>query len=163
MNKVPLLGLVAIALLLGGCGTTKFPTSVTGGECKVFERPEYAVRGVAVYDQAWIDSQIEGGVGACKWARPAARPPEIDARPAARYVAPPVVKRKGIVRRALDGLKSQRRTPVRAISGPPATSVAPFPQSAPAITPTPVPPPVAAPAAAPLPRSRFDELVRPRG
>lgn len=66
------------ALLLAGCGNPQIG-SVAGGECKVFERPAYAVRGLRTYDQNWIDSQVEGGVGGCGWARPRPRPASIDA------------------------------------------------------------------------------------
>lgn len=74
-------------LALGGCAT-RGPTSVSGDECRVFERPPYAVRGARPYDQEWIDSTVEGGVGACGWQRPAARPASLDASPA------PVLKAK---------------------------------------------------------------------
>jgi hypothetical protein len=54
--------ILAAASLLGGCAG-KGPASIAGGECKIFERPEYAVRGAKPYDQDRIDSQAEGGVG----------------------------------------------------------------------------------------------------
>jgi hypothetical protein len=58
--------------------------SVTGGECHVFERPEYAIKGATHYDQRWADGNTEAGVGACGWERPKPRPPELDQAPAAR-------------------------------------------------------------------------------
>ncbi len=69
--------LITAAAVLGGCTTTGIG-SVKGGECRIFERPSFAVRGKARYDQDWIDSQIEGGVGGCGWKRPAPRPASID-------------------------------------------------------------------------------------
>jgi hypothetical protein len=52
------------AALLAGCAHSG-PASVSGGECKFLERPAYVVKGVRQYDQDWIDSTVEGGVGAC--------------------------------------------------------------------------------------------------
>jgi hypothetical protein len=46
------------------CGTLR-PACVGGGECRVFEHPEYAVLGKTRYDQNWIDSNTEAGVAAC--------------------------------------------------------------------------------------------------
>ena len=66
--------LLLLAPLLGGCAWQTVKGSVAGGECKVFERPEYVVLGKRPYDQNWIDGTIEGGVGACRWKRPAPRP-----------------------------------------------------------------------------------------
>lgn len=68
---------VLALLCLGGCATVPQPT-VRSGECKVIERPQYVVRGLRRYDQDWIDSTIEGGVGACGWQRPAPRPASLD-------------------------------------------------------------------------------------
>jgi hypothetical protein len=58
---------------MAACGTLR-PASVGGGECRVFERPEYAVLGQTRYDQNWIDSNTEAGVAACGWQRPKPRP-----------------------------------------------------------------------------------------
>jgi hypothetical protein len=90
--------MIPIALLLAGCDPQTLKGSVAGGECRVFERPPYAVRGQRQYDQNWIDSQVEGGVGACGWPRPAARPAAIDA---ATLVAPAPapVRRRGVIAR----------------------------------------------------------------
>lgn len=120
-------------LVLAGCQTTG-PASVKGGECRIFERPEYAVRGKRRYDQDWIDSQIEGGVGGCGWRRPKARPASIDGKPkAVSKAAQKPVQRPGIVQRIKD-----RVVPV----------------------PTPAPQPVAVvPAPAPVPRDPVDELL----
>lgn len=83
-----------LPLLLAGCASGG-PGSVRGGECRVFERPEFVVLGKRRYDQNWIDSNIEGGVGACGWQRPKPRPPILD-RPIRRVTvksAPPPPKR----------------------------------------------------------------------
>jgi hypothetical protein len=85
---------------LGGCAP-HLGGSVSGGECKIMERPLYAVQGQQRYDQDWIDSTIEGGVGACGWKRPAPRPPELDAAPALP-AKPPAVRpsrKPGLVKR----------------------------------------------------------------
>lgn len=64
----------AAALLLAACGTPQ-PASVAKGECKVMARAAAQVCGITVQDQAWIDEEIEGGVAACKFARPQPRTP----------------------------------------------------------------------------------------
>lgn len=87
--------LLLAILALGGCVTTG-EGSVTGGECKVFQAPQYAVRGARSYDQDWIDSTVEGGVGGCKWKRPAARPASLDVP---KVAAPKPVKRRSLVAR----------------------------------------------------------------
>lgn len=132
-------GLLPLLLLavLGGCVTTDGVPSVVGGECKVFTGPQYAVRGSRPYDQDWIDSTVEGGVGACKWARPAPRPAALDTPHAPRPAAAPK-KRPSLVKR------------IKAKVWPTAT-VAP-------IAPAPEPP---APVAPPAPRSAIDELLNP--
>jgi hypothetical protein len=89
---------LAAGLLLAGCPQHMDIRTIAGSECKVMERPPYEVRGVAVYDQRWIDRQIEGGVGACKWPRPEARPPEIDKTPVV-HQARPAPKRKTLLKR----------------------------------------------------------------
>ena len=55
MRLVRLAPIGALALTVEACGTLR-PASVGGGECRVFERPEYAVLGQTRYDQNWIDS-----------------------------------------------------------------------------------------------------------
>lgn len=120
-----------LAVTLGGCMTTDGPGSVSRGECKVFHAPKYAVRGATQYDQDWTDSTIEGGVGACRWKRPAPRPAALNgAQP-----APVAKKRVGWVKRVKAKLFPAR--------------TAPAPQSVPAA------PPVAAP------RNVVDELLHP--
>lgn len=75
---VRIIALVAAGISLGGCFQT-LTGSVAGGESKVFERPPFVVLGKTTYDQDWVDSQIEGGVAAYGWKRPAPRPAYIDA------------------------------------------------------------------------------------
>jgi hypothetical protein len=121
------------------CGTLR-PASVGGGECRVFERPEYAVLGQTRYDQNWIDSNIEAGVAACGWQRPKPRPQTLGMPPGAKYDAP-AKKRPGLVRR------------IKRNIAPSANSQS----SAPAPIPTPEPPSVpTAPA-----RDPVDELLEP--
>lgn len=132
---------LALLLALGGCVTTDGPASVAGGECKVFTGPRYAVRGSRPYDQDWIDSTVEGGVGACKWVRPAPRPAALDVPHAPRPAAAPK-KRPSLAKRI-----KAKVWPTAAVA-----PIAPVPE-APAA-------PVAPPAA---PRSAIDELLNPDG
>lgn len=137
------IGIVCL-LALGAAGcAAKGPASIAGGECKIFERPEYAVRGKRPYDQDWIDSQVEGGVGGCGWKRPAARPASFDAAPARKPapVAPP--KKRTVVQRIKDR-----------ITGTPAPAPVPYVAA-------PIIPAVAAPKPAPAPRDPVDELLQP--
>lgn len=60
-------------MLLTGCAGS-LPASVSGGECKIFAPPDYAIRGKTQVDQNWIDDTEEAGIAACKWSRPKARP-----------------------------------------------------------------------------------------
>ena len=133
--------IIAAGLLLGSCQTTGIG-SVIGGECKIFERPQYVVLGKRSYDQDWIDSQVEGGVGGCGWKRPAARPASLDAAPGqkARPAAKPV-KKRGLIRRIKDRV------------------VKPFTARVAPVMETPSPPAIAAPA--PPPRDAVDELLQP--
>src|SRR4051812_8683264 len=105
MRMTRFASIALLALLLAGCAS-RGPGSIAGGECKIFEAPRYEVRGQQSYDQDWIDSQVEGGVGGCHWQRPARRPAELDAAPGARQSATrsAVVKpaRRGILRRIRD-------------------------------------------------------------
>lgn len=146
MNRLLALPLL---LLLAGCATSPGPASVSG-TCSVFEAPRYAVKGARTYDQDWIDSTIEGGVGACKWQRPATRPAELDATP------PPPRKAK------LHAAPKKKKRPlwVRMLHWKKAAPVAaPVVASPPPIA-EPVPPTPAAPPSSP-PRSAIDELLRP--
>lgn len=140
--KARLAILVALALPLAACVTTG-GGSISGGECKVMQRPPYVVQGKAAYDQNWIDNEIEGGIGACGWKRPAARPAELDGKPA-RRPAP----KKGLAARIKEKAKS---------IWPAASTVplAPLPRPVEA---EPAPKPVEAP---PPPRAAIDELLNP--
>ena len=141
---IRLLVIVLVGLTLAGCAATG-PASITGGECKIFERPEYAVRGKRPYDQNWIDSQVEGGVGGCGWKRPAPRPAALDA-PRATPAAQPVMKRPSLIRRIRN-----RVMPADEHPEPMPYIAAPLPSAEPAV----------APVAPPPPRDRVDELLRP--
>jgi hypothetical protein len=135
--------ILGIPLLLGACQTTGIG-SVGGGECKIFERPQYVVLGKRPYDQDWIDSQVEGGVGGCGWQRPKERPASLDAVPGqkTKVVAKPV-KKRGIIKRIKDRV------------------VRPFTKPVDPIIESPPPPVVAAPAPPPPPRDPVDELLQP--
>lgn len=137
------LALLALAPLLGGCLHT-LGGSVAGTECKFLERPEYAVRGARPYDQDWIDSTVEGAVGACKWQRPAPRPAELDEPKAA--IAPKVVvkpaKKPGVLGRIKAAWPVKQAVPVVGIPAAPESP---------------------APVAAPIPCRPIDELLRSCG
>lgn len=140
LSRGPLLAL-PLLFALAGCVTTDGPASVSG-TCKVFDAPKYAVRGATQYDQDWIDPTIESGVGACKWPRPAARPPEMDAPRAVPLPKPrPVAKKRNLLQRAKAKVW-------------PTASVAPVVAVPEAPAPAPLPP-------LPAPRSAIDELLNP--
>lgn len=120
---------------MAGCAGTSLPASVKGGECRVFERPEYAVRGKRPYDQDWIDGNIEAGVGGCGWQRPKPRPASFDAVPGQKKVVPPPKKRT-FVQRVKDRV------------------VQPFTRSVAPVIESPAPPPQ-------KPRDPVDELLQP--
>lgn len=136
--------IASLALLLAGCAS-QGPASIAGGECKIFEAPKYEVRGHTPYDQDWIDSQVEGGVGGCRWKRPQPRPASLDAAPA-RKAAPAPVKRKSLVRRIRD-----RMLPAKPEFPAAAAPIEPSP----VVVPAPAPPP-------PPPRSAIEKLLQPR-
>jgi hypothetical protein len=107
---------------------------VKGGECRIFDAPQYAVRGKTGYDQDWIDGNVEAGVGGCGWKRPAARPPELDARPkAATPVSHSKPKKKpSFLARVKARVTGKPVEPVPYIVAPPAPIVAePTPAPAP--------------------------------
>lgn len=132
-----------LALPLAGCFEATRGT-IAGGECKVMTRPPYVVMGKAAYDQNWIDNEIEGGVGACSWKRPAPRPAELDAQPARKAAVPK--KKPGIAARLKEKAKSIWPAP------------SPVPQ---ATFPT-APEPEAKPEPPPPPRAPIDELLNPQ-
>ena len=88
MRLVQLAPIGALALTVAACGTLR-PASVGGGECRVFERPDYAVLGQTRYDQNWIDSNTEAGVAACGWQRPKPRPQALGRPPGAKQLRDP--------------------------------------------------------------------------
>lgn len=133
-----------LTLLLGGCAHAPHPASVSSGECKVFQAPSYVVKGKKQYDQDWIDSTVEGGVGACGWQRPAARPAALDG--AAVKQKPAAKAKKPTWLQMLHGLKR----PVAAPAPAPVASEAPPTEP----EPTPAPPPLA-----PAPLRPIDKLL----
>jgi hypothetical protein len=138
------LALLLLLFPLAACQTTGGGS--VAGSCTLFERPPYAVRGARSYDQDWIDSTIEGGIGGCKWARPAARPAELDAAPAPkpRPVAKPAKKRSWV-----------KRVKAKVWSNASVAPVAIVPEPIEAAIPVPPSPPPAPP------RSAIDELLHP--
>ncbi|BAL76017.1 hypothetical protein [Bradyrhizobium cosmicum] len=138
-----------ITLPLAACGHGG-PASIAGGECRIFERPQYEVLGRQPYDQDWIDSQVEGGVGGCNWKRPAQRPPALDAAPV-RQTAPAPIKRKSLVRRIRDRVLPPASARIEVAPDVPAPAP-PYAPAPPAIEPRPVPPP----------RSAIEKLLQPR-
>ena len=137
--------LLMLALPLGGCDWQTFKSSVAG-TCPAFEAPRYVVKGKRPYDQDWIDGNVEAGIGACNWARPAPRPPQLDAA-ASRAVAPVPARKRGLLKRIKD-----RIVPA---SAPPAVPVAePAPIAAEPIVVAPIVEP-------PKPRDPVDELLQP--
>jgi hypothetical protein len=132
----------ALALTVTACGTLR-PASVGGGECQVFEQPEYAVLGQSRYDQNWIDSNTEAGVAACGWQRPKPRPQVLGRAPSAKHLAPTKKKQPGVIGRI-------KHTATPSASAQPST---------PAMTPGQEPPLV--PDAPARPRDPVDELLEP--
>lgn len=105
---------------LAGCAGTKLPASVAGGECRVFERPEYTVKGATQYDQDVVDNFVESGVGGCNWKRPLPRPAGWTTHTVGGKTVPvPAKKRAGIVKR----IKER----VFAPEAPPPVAIAPIP------------------------------------
>jgi hypothetical protein len=111
-------------LALAGCVTTG-SGSETGGECKVFERPPYAVKGQTQYDQDVADNFVESGVGGCKWTRPAPRPVELNASPAPKAVPKPIKKHTLIQRVKSKVWPKIAVTPVTIVPETPSLAVVP--------------------------------------
>lgn len=141
--------LALLAPLLGACATNG-GGSVAGGECKFLERPTYVVRGARQYDQDWIDSTIEGGVGACGWQRPAPRPSQMDApvvKTPAKAAPAPKKPKHGMLWHMRDAwLKHKAAQSVEALAVPDAPDATP---------------PVLPPLPAPVLRGTVDELLSP--
>ena len=144
MQLVRLAPIGVLALTMAACGTLR-PASVGGGECRVFERPEYAVLGQTGYDQNWIDSNTEAGVAGCGWQRPKRRPHALGRSAGAKHLGSATKKRPGLMGH------------VRRVVAPKVS--AQF--SAPAATPTTESPSV--PAAPTDPRDPVDELLELEG
>ena len=138
MRLVRLAPIGALALTVAACGTLR-PASVVGGECRVFERPEYAVFGRTRYDQNWIDSNTEAGVAACGWQRPKPRPQGLDKATGGKQLAPTKKKPPGFISR------------IKRAVAPSGTAQAP----------PPVPEQQPVPAAPAKPRDPVDELLEP--
>lgn len=62
------IALLAVGLLLGGC-PGHIPAT-TGGECRVFSDPGFAVQGKRLKDKQWIGKTQEAGITVCGWGRP---------------------------------------------------------------------------------------------
>lgn len=155
--KPRFLMLVLAAPLLAGCVTVG-PGSVKGGECRIFERPDYAVRGKQQYDQDWIDGNIEAGVGGCGWKRPKPRPASFDARKGHDATRPAPVKKRGLLKRIRDRAVHPFSKPVAPIvQSPPVVDR----WAVPIVEPSPTPPPAAEPQPVPAPRDPVDELLHP--
>lgn len=157
-RKLLSIATLGATVAIAGCAGTNLPASVRGGECRVFERPQFVVLGKRRYDQDWIDGNVEAGVGACGWQRPKPRPASSDGGAAASAVAAPV-KKRGLFGRAKARVKAiiHREPPSAAPRWPP-SPVRTFD----AIV---TPPPAVASAPPPLPpkppRSALDELLDP--
>lgn len=135
-RRLPALrSIVALCLTAGlaGCAGVKPPASVSKGECRVFEAPPYEVLGKTTYDQDYIDGNVEAGVGGCGWKRPAARPPELDARPkAAKPAAHKLKKKPSFLSRVRARVTGKPIEPVPYIdASPPTPVVEPSPEPAP--------------------------------
>ena len=93
------------------------------------------VRGQTSYDQDYIDGNVEAGVGGCGWKRPAARPPELDARPkAAGPAAHKKPKKKpGFLARVKARVTGKPVAPVPHIVAPPPAPIVVEPPPAPAL------------------------------
>jgi hypothetical protein len=167
-TRRPLLGLLRLAALsltvaLAGCAGTSLPASVTGGECKVFPRPEYAVRGKTLYDQNWVDDTVESGVGACQWQRPAARPPALDGPEALRPRAAPAavpLKKASLMSRTFGHIRKKPKVKPGVVDPVPSPTPRPVNIVVPDVIVAEPEPEVAPPPPAP-PRAPVDELLSP--
>jgi hypothetical protein len=157
------LGLLSMTATLAGCAGTRLPASVKGGECRVFERPEFVVLGKRQYDQRWIDGNVEAGVGGCGWQRPAKRPPALDAAPSGRPLVVVPQRRASLMSRTFGHIR--KRVPPLPRARPGSVEPAPFEAPRPAnivvpdVLAVPDPEPEAAPP--PPPRAPVDELLSP--
>lgn len=165
MNFASLITVMLLAATLGGCDWQTLKSSV-GGSCAVFERPTYAVRGKTPYDQNVVDNFVESGVGGCNWARPAPRPPQLDAakprQPSMVAPARKPARKPGILSRIKHRVQSVWPEPqvlpqVVAPEAPVSETLTPVDAAVPA-EPVQAPPIVMPPPR----RSAIDELLNPR-
>ena len=152
LRRLPLLVALFSTAMLAGCAGTNRPASVLGGECHVFERPQYVVLGKTRYDQRFVDTVVESGVGACGWERPAPRPASLNAAPGAKPAPVVAPKKRGMFRRIKDRLTG---TPA-----PAQVAVPEFPAPLPAPAPQTVAPPALPP---PAPIDPVKQLLHPKG
>ena len=64
-----LFAVLFLAWLLSGCAS-KMPASVSGGECRIFHDPGFAVQGKRIQDKRWIGGVQETAIEVCGWKRP---------------------------------------------------------------------------------------------
>lgn len=114
-----------MSVALAGCAGTPRPASVSEGECRVFTPPKYVVLGKTTYDQDYIDGEIEAGVGGCGFARPLPRPPELDAAPRKKHVAPLPKKKPKLIQRVKESIWPTTQLPTIIVDGPPEPPPAP--------------------------------------
>lgn len=60
---------LGLSAVVAGCAG-QMPASVSGGECRVFTDPGFAVQGKRVVDRRWIGATQEKGISVCGWKRP---------------------------------------------------------------------------------------------
>lgn len=60
---------IGSALLLANCAG-QMPASVSGGECRIFHDPGFAVQGKRIQDKRWIGGVQETAIEVCGWKRP---------------------------------------------------------------------------------------------
>lgn len=58
-----------VASVLAGCVGQR-PASIGGGECRIFDDPDFAVQGKRLKDKQWIGKTQETGIEVCGWKRP---------------------------------------------------------------------------------------------
>lgn len=154
--------------MLGGCAGSNRPASVSGGECRVFERPTYVVLGKTQHDQDWIDGNVEAGIGACGWPRPQPRPKDWDIKtaaaepPRASVAAEKIGRIKHLRQKVARGLAKAREKVTGKAYAAPVSAPGPVPYIAPSISlPVTAQPPEPSPSPLP-PQDPVDALLHPR-
>ncbi len=61
--------IVIAALAFSGCAG-QMPASISGGECRIFHDPGFAVQGKRIQDKRWIGGVQETAISVCGWKRP---------------------------------------------------------------------------------------------